>query len=92
LLQDYADPDSNFVNGIFEYINPATGKESIFMLMLSVFNMLIGIINGIYLFTRKIPLRKKLLSLKFHDMQLKQRDKKDTPKNETIYIWSNILL
>lgn len=51
------------------------------MLLLSVFNLLIGLLIGVYLFTRKIPLRKKLLSLKFALLQLKDKGKEDTPTN-----------
>jgi hypothetical protein len=51
------------------------------MLLLSVVNLLIGLLIGVYLFTRKIPLRKKLLSLKFAELQLKDKGKEDTPTN-----------
>jgi len=74
-------PQTNFTHGFFEYITPGSGTASIIMLLCSVFNLLIGISIGIYLFTRKIPLRKKLLSLKFKEIQRKARDKKGTPKN-----------
>ncbi len=61
------------------------------MLLLSLLNLLIGLLIGIYLFTRKIPLRKKLLSLKFAELQLKEKGKQDTPTNETLYILENII-
>jgi uncharacterized protein YneF (UPF0154 family) len=34
------------------------------MLLLCIINLMIGLLIGFYLFTRKIPLRKRLLELK----------------------------
>lgn len=65
----------------FHYIGFDGTFSSFIMLLLSVVNLLIGLLIGVYLFTRKIPLRKKLLSLKFAELQLKDKGKEDTPTN-----------
>ena len=92
-LANYQSPSYDFTGEFVSFIslsNAANPFGNILMLILSLLNLLIGILIGIYLFTRKIPLRKKLLTLKFLDLQVKAKGKKDTPTNESFYVWSNI--
>ena len=66
LLQDYNAPSTDFVGGIFYYVTPSFGSANLILMFLTVSNFLIGLMIGVYLFTRKIPLRKKLLTLKYN--------------------------
>lgn len=57
------------------------------MLILSIVNLLIGLLIGFYLFARKIPLLKRLLELKYEKIQLRGE-----AGNRVWYVWSNILI
>jgi hypothetical protein len=86
-LANYDIPTTNFSGELFAFLGDSNNPfKNILMLLFSLLNLLIGVLIGIYLFTRKIPLRKKLLTLKFADLQLKEKGKEDTPTNETVYL------
>jgi len=70
-LNNYEAPSHDFNGQLLDFVAVGAAPKNIIMLLFSILNFLVGIVNGIYLFTRKIPLRKKLLTLKFADLQVK---------------------
>lgn len=62
LIENYQEPSFHFTSEFFFYISVNQDKPfHILMLLLSLLNLLIGLLIGFYLVTRKIPLRKRLL-------------------------------
>ena len=80
-------PTFELISEFFNYISYSSDKPiHTLMLILSITNLLIGLLIGFYLFARKIPLLKRLLELKYEKLRLKGK-----VGNKFWFVWSNIV-
>ncbi len=56
------------------------------MLLLCIVNLMIGLLIAFYLFTRKIPLRRRLLELKMAKLRARGEE-----LNGFVFVWGSIL-
>lgn len=86
LIENYEEPSFEFSGDFFSYISISPGKPlHTLMLLLSMANLLIGLLIGFYLVIRKIPLQKRLLELKLARLRAAGQE-----LNGFTFVWGSI--